>query len=230
MGREAELQLLRTYLGQPNSKEQSRVVVHGPRGMGKSQLARKYVAEHGANYSAVFWINGQSEESLRMGFASVAPRIMSVDVLDLEGNLPGDATAVSRSVHGVLAWLSDTRNPNWLLVFDRVDSHSSPPHFPSSSSRDYDAYQYFPACNHGAIIITSRFSGFESNTCQGLELKKLEKESSAKVICKASGISLHAQGMYKVVFSLSQQFRAHMVVEFRARSADRCSGRYTFGP
>lgn len=48
------------------------IVLHGLRGIGKTQLTVVYTKRHKDNYSAVFWLNIKDEDSLRQSFAKVA--------------------------------------------------------------------------------------------------------------------------------------------------------------
>ncbi|KAK5539130.1 hypothetical protein LTR46_012131, partial [Exophiala xenobiotica] len=50
-------------------------VLSGMGGMGKTQLAAQFARQHHERYSAVFWLDGSSEDCLRQSIASVAARI-----------------------------------------------------------------------------------------------------------------------------------------------------------
>ncbi|KAF2827167.1 hypothetical protein CC86DRAFT_445243 [Ophiobolus disseminans] len=50
-------------------------VVHSLGGIGKTQLALAYVQRHKKEYSAVFWVNSTSEDTLKQGYAAAARRI-----------------------------------------------------------------------------------------------------------------------------------------------------------
>jgi hypothetical protein len=53
-------------------KTRSAVVLHGLGGIGKTQLAIEYVRRHKEKYTAIFWLNANDEDSLRLSFRGVA--------------------------------------------------------------------------------------------------------------------------------------------------------------
>ncbi|KAK3347587.1 hypothetical protein B0H65DRAFT_460881 [Neurospora tetraspora] len=50
-------------------------VLHGLGGIGKTQLAVNFARQYKAAFSAIFWLDGISEDSLKQSFASCAKRI-----------------------------------------------------------------------------------------------------------------------------------------------------------
>jgi ATP/maltotriose-dependent transcriptional regulator MalT len=57
-------------------KSRSVVVLHGLGGIGKTQLAIKYTTRHKENYTAVFWLNANDEDSLKSSFRDIAQHIL----------------------------------------------------------------------------------------------------------------------------------------------------------
>jgi len=99
VGRETELEEMHRRLH--GSSTRSTVVLHGLGGIGKTQLAFAYAKRHKERYTAVFWLNANNEESLRLSFRDVAQQVLnhhpSTSVLasmDLDGDLNQVVNAV----------------------------------------------------------------------------------------------------------------------------------------
>lgn len=48
------------------------VVLHGLGGIGKTQLAIEYIRRHKEKYTAIFWLNANDQDSLKLSFRDVA--------------------------------------------------------------------------------------------------------------------------------------------------------------
>jgi MinD superfamily P-loop ATPase len=86
------------------------VVLHGLGGIGKTQLAIEYARQHKEKYTAIFWLNANDEDSLRLSFRGIAQEILKhhpsnsmLASVDLEGNL-------DLVVNAVKAWLVLRKN------------------------------------------------------------------------------------------------------------------------
>lgn len=118
-------------------------------------MAIEYARRHKEKYTAIFWLNANDEDSLKLSFRDVAQQILrdhpSTSMLanvDLEGEL-------DQVVNAVKAWLSLRMNTGWLVLYDNYDN----PRTPDSSDRSaVDIRLYFPRTDHGSIIITTRSS------------------------------------------------------------------------
>jgi AAA+ ATPase superfamily predicted ATPase len=53
-------------------KSRSAVVLYGLGGIGKTQLAIKYTTRHKEKYTAIFWLNVNDEDSLKLSFRNIA--------------------------------------------------------------------------------------------------------------------------------------------------------------
>lgn len=92
-----------------------------------SQLFKHFDLTHVIfSYWGVFWIDASSQDSLELSFASI-------------GREAGKGHTAAAGMH----WLSSSSDP-WLLIFDNADDPK------------LDLAQYFPAGNHGHILITTR--------------------------------------------------------------------------
>jgi hypothetical protein len=147
--RAAEMAQLEKSIGtddDADGKRRKMFVVYGLGGMGKTQLCVEYVRRHKEDFTAIFWLDGSSKDSLRQSLASAAMRagLSGPDAYDVE-----DAIAALRQ------WLSLEDNIGWLLVLDNVDRE-----WQGANGRvdpqAYDYKDYLPPADHGNILITTR--------------------------------------------------------------------------
>lgn len=131
------------------------VVVHGLGGLGKTQLVIDFARRHAATFSAIFWLDGRSEDRLRQSIAGCVRRIPEHQIPDVARF---QAKALSKedldaAVTRMMEWLARSDNTDWLLIFDNVDQD----HEQGGSTGAYDLKAYLPA-NHGSVLVTSRLS------------------------------------------------------------------------
>ncbi|KAF2730312.1 hypothetical protein EJ04DRAFT_396871, partial [Polyplosphaeria fusca] len=180
VAREEELSKMHGLLHGHSSR--AAVVLHGLGGIGKTQLAVEYVRQHKEKHTAIFWLNANDEDSLRLSFRTIAQQILEhcpstgiLGDLDLEGDL-------NRVVNAVKAWFSLRGNTYWLIIFDNYDN----PQTPGSSDRTtVDIRRYLPESDHGSIIITTR----SARVSQGwrLHVQKLAGlEDGLKILANTS--------------------------------------------
>lgn len=108
--------------------------LYGQGGVGKTQVALKYVASHIDGFNAIFWVSADTEQKIVSGLETIAHK------LNLSVGTPEETT------EQVKTWLH--ANPGWLFIFDNADElHLLKPYWPTSFKRD------------GCIIVTSRDPG-----------------------------------------------------------------------
>ncbi|KAG9747968.1 purine and uridine phosphorylase, partial [Aureobasidium melanogenum] len=156
--RVSDMQILEGYFfpQQPHLTRRKMFVVHGLGGIGKTQLCIEFVRRYQDKYSAVFWLDGSSEDALQRSFTDVVARLPADEVplslVDAAEQASPDPCSI---VQGVLDWLSLPSNRQWLLVIDNVDRDLT------TKVKDplaYDVKQYLPEADHGNVLITSRLS------------------------------------------------------------------------
>jgi transcriptional regulator with XRE-family HTH domain len=106
VGREAEMAELRDRL-----QRTGRLSVHGLGGVGKTQLAARYLHDHRDRYpDGLFWLRADQETTLAGDLAGLAGRLA----------LP-ERTAPEQEIQieAVLRWLR--AHPRWLLVLDNLE-------------------------------------------------------------------------------------------------------------
>jgi hypothetical protein len=114
-GREAELDALHTALSSGTGRAAlTQAAVHGLGGVGKTSLARAYVARFADEYSGVWWITATDRLAIQTGLLDLARA--------LDPALPADAP-LEVAAAKALATLRDRRGGTpFLLVYDNVPS------------------------------------------------------------------------------------------------------------
>ena len=128
-------------------------VLHGLGGIGKTQLAVEFARRHQRTFSASFWLDGSTHDSIRRSIAGMATQLPTTQMSEASRNFKGSAEELDMIIAEVLRWFSIPGNDRWLLVIDNVDRA-----YPSVN-QDPDAFdveEYFPDADHGSLLITSR--------------------------------------------------------------------------
>ncbi|KAF2152448.1 hypothetical protein K461DRAFT_321447 [Myriangium duriaei CBS 260.36] len=165
-GRSNELEELATVLLpstreiRPDARHETRpehrhkiFVLHGPRGVGKTRLAFEFARLKRDNFSAVFWLDGSSEERLKASIADHAnrlPRDQSQHPSWTDAS--GGGLRVDDQIHEVYSWLEREHNFKWILIIDGVNTASG------LSGSPYNIKKYLPRADQGSILITTRLS------------------------------------------------------------------------
>jgi len=131
----------------------SAVVLDGLGGIGKTQLVIEYTKRHKEKHTAIFWLNANDENSLRLSFRDIAQHVLRhhpSTTMMASVNLDEDLDQV---VSAVKAWLDLQKNTRWLMIYDNYDNPRTPSN-PDGSA--VDIRQFLPRSDHGSIIITTR--------------------------------------------------------------------------
>ncbi|KAJ7073170.1 P-loop containing nucleoside triphosphate hydrolase protein, partial [Mycena amicta] len=182
-GREGILSQLNTWFQPMEQKDQIVVLLYGLGGVGKTQIALKFIAESGSRFTHHFKINASSGESIQAGYKEIA----------MSKNL-GD------TVDATQTWLN--ANPDeWLMLFDNADKV------------DLDLGDYLPKGAHGNILITSRNPDLWVHTGpdrRAIEILNLSVDDAVSLLLKRAGLGhdaarneIHASTIVKVFLSLS---------------------------
>jgi hypothetical protein len=162
------------------------VVVHGLGGIGKTQLAVEFVRKHHHQFSAVFWLDGSSEASLKQSFVSIAQRLPRSELTADGAALLSDAAVEDDvAVRECQRWLSISSNSHWLLIIDNVDRD----HHDRGDPQAYNVQAYFPHADHGSMLITSRLpslqrlgSGVKVGTLAGEQARAILENNASRVV------------------------------------------------
>ncbi len=140
-------------------------------GQGKSQVALEYCRrKKDSPYSAIFWVDATTENSLKRSFQSIS------ECIKVETDyLPNNDARVAFVLKKLTSW-----TVNWLMVFDNYDN---PDTFPSIRN-------FIPQGGLGAILVTSRHP--DSNALvinqdnHFLELSGLEEGAAVALLVQQS--------------------------------------------
>jgi hypothetical protein len=160
------------------------VVVHGLGGIGKTQLAVEFARKHHHRFSAVFWLDGSSEASLKQSFVDMAQRLLRSE-LTVEGAAQlSDATVEADvAVRECERWLSISSNAHWLLLIDNVDRD----HRDRDDLQAYNVQSYLPHADHGSILITSRLAGLQRLLGSGVKVGTVAAEQARAILENNAG-------------------------------------------
>ena len=135
-------------------------------GMGKTQIALKYVFQHRSNYPVVLWAHADSRTKLGESFSRFT---VELGLRDAVGSDQNDAREILQD------WLRTTDVP-WLMVFDNADGEDA-----NELLRDY-----IPTCNdRGSVLITSRDQAV-AKSFGGILVTELDEESAVDLLKKST--------------------------------------------
>ncbi|KAI4104623.1 MAG: hypothetical protein L6R37_003144 [Teloschistes peruensis] len=159
VGRNGILQELERHtIRSPQTKRRKVVVLHGLGGIGKTPIAIEHAIQQQDHYTAVFWLNGKSEETLKNALVAAAEQIPLPAVPDAQAKLRTGESSIQAAIAAVMQWLENMDNSKWLLIIDNVDNQASSSNGTDDSKDQYDVTRYFPAGFQGTIILTTRLS------------------------------------------------------------------------
>ncbi|XP_076672115.1 uncharacterized protein LOC143371117 [Andrena cerasifolii] len=173
-GRIRELDNLHILLQGPDTAGTSPLVsIIGLGGVGKSELARKYINQYTADYdNKVIWINAESYQDLAESF-----RRLSCDVLRISTkNVNNEEKEMSSIVEDVYKFFSRGKS---LFVFDNAEKYKSQNDF----DRGIDQFlpSLSPTYNRPHVLITSRNQKWPKNI-KVLQLDVFSEEEAMEFI------------------------------------------------
>ena len=193
VGRGGDLSSIESVLLPINPTIQKIVVLHGLGGIGKSQLAIEYAKKHQDDYTAIFWLNAKTEDTLKGSFVDCARRLPKryFDQQLLHRSQNEEALVII--LQKMKAWFDLLGNYRWLIIFDNVDN----PKIPDNKDPDaYDIRPYFPENYRGSILITTRWKTLAVG--RPLKVAKLSTaEDSISLLVKISGRAL-GEGKFSI--------------------------------
>ena len=147
------------------------LVVWGLGGAGKSQLVLNYVREYRRDYTAVFWIEAGSKESIERDYVQIY-RLLS----GRQMNTGDEMVKVVDAVAAVKRWFHG-RKGRWLVVLDSADT------IDDDQQTSYIDLDYFMPDAPGVhVVITSRSStAKEITTLDAVEVAEMESSEAREL-------------------------------------------------
>ena len=149
------------------------LILHGLGGIGKTQLALKFVEEHKADFSPILWIDAESQDTLRASFERCASDLgLSVN------RIPGQDVKLrdQPAVKGVLDWFQQQHMSSleWLVVIDNADDTDH------SNIEDI-----IPQGGNGNVIITSQHAyppKLLKRDCAKIKIAKMSRTEASNLL------------------------------------------------
>ncbi|OZJ02082.1 hypothetical protein BZG36_05319 [Bifiguratus adelaidae] len=156
---------------------------------------------HKDDLSAIFWLNGKSQETLMRSLAAFLPKLPDTH-LSAE---PKTEEEIKEQARQVLQWLAATHNSKWLLMFDNVDKYSAKENLDDEA---YDITSFFPSIDHGSIIITTRVPQL-TELGRSYPVQKLDSDDAVTLLMESAGlaaeITKNLSPLYSDILSLTHR-------------------------
>ena len=140
--------------------------LHGLGGIGKTQLAIEYSYRHRREYSAILWVEAETQASLTASFVALAGLLALPEQKEEDHN---------KVMAAVLHWLNG--HQGWLLIFDNVEDLTS-------------LAPFLPSSDQGALLLTTRLQTLEVLT-QRVELPLLTNQEGCDFLLVRTGRLRH---------------------------------------
>lgn len=149
-------------------------MVHGIGGAGKTQLVLNYVKSHRHDYSAVFWIEARSKESIEQDYVQVYRLLYNINPA-----VPHSSVQLDDAVPAVKRWFLQ-RQKKWLFVIDSADNIANEGH-----SLYINPHTFLPDDPSIHVIITTRDgSAKRMSMLTAVEVGAMEEEEAAALFMK----------------------------------------------
>ena len=189
VAREKELSKMHELLQNHNSR--SCVILHGLGGIGKTQLAITYARRHKEKYTAIFWLNANNEDSLKLSFRDIVQQVLRYHPSTSMLSSVDQDKDLDQVVSVVKGWLDFPQNTRWLMIYDNFDNPKTPGNLDDSA---VDIRQFLPRSDHGSIIITTRSSQIRHGT--RIHVQKLpDVREGLEIVSNMSGRKGIEKGM-----------------------------------
>ncbi|KAJ7120147.1 hypothetical protein C8R44DRAFT_853472 [Mycena epipterygia] len=132
-------------------------LLHGLGGAGKTQIALKFIAQSTSKFTDIFFIDSSSSETINTDLQNIAK-----------------TKAIGESSQDALQYLR-SKQEEWLLLFDNADDPK------------INLNNYFPQCDHGNIIITSRNPGLVVYASSHSPVSDMEEMDAVDLLLRSAG-------------------------------------------
>ncbi|KAF8598112.1 FabD/lysophospholipase-like protein [Ceratobasidium sp. AG-I] len=161
-GREDILDQMQDYFFSASPMDRRLFVLCGLGGAGKTQLALKFVQLHKDKFWDVFYIDVTTRETISSGLIALAR-----------------AAKAGETPEAAMAWLV-SQEERWLLILNNADNPK------------LNLHEFFPACSHGDILITTRNQQMRAHTQESKSycgVAGMLPEDALALMLKVSGVT-----------------------------------------
>lgn len=184
--------------------QKSVVCLWGLTGIGKSQLAARFVSQQRSTYPKreIFWITAESRESFEQ---SAIHMLKSADNVATPGTKLGELSSAERErlVNLFVAELNRLEDARWLLVIDGVNEAS---YLAESDSGSFDIHSFVGRLTRGYVLLTSQRRDIVEKYHPSREVKGLKVEDAVSLL-RLKGI--HPSLMLEGIWYLITIFHSH---------------------
>ena len=159
------------------------LVVWGLGGAGKSQLVLNYIRDYRQDYTAVFWIEAGSKESIERDYIQIY-RLLYGRPLGADQEM----VKVEDTVPAVKQWFHSYKG-RWLIVLDSADT------IDNNQDKSYINLEYFvPDAPRVHFVITSRSSTAKETTAlDAVEVADMEPSEAIELFQRCAKIKEKSQ-------------------------------------
>ena len=193
IGRDVELSEMQQVF-QADASGRRTVVLHGPGGIGKTQLAVAYAKQHRDDYSAILWLHSKYRDTLDQSLARAVQQLVEEHPSWAALQGVSEDNLSSKDAQIILRWLEQPQNRRWLLILDGVND----PVLFSNDVSQHDSHPCLPRSGHGHILITTRIYDLEMGPLVSrswhFDIDGLDPYASIQVLVHKTGRPDAAQG------------------------------------
>ncbi|MFJ4002319.1 FxSxx-COOH system tetratricopeptide repeat protein [Streptomyces sp. NPDC090023] len=146
----------------------SRVLLHGPPGVGKSQAAVEYARRFGSEYDLIWWVPAATKAAAREGFAALAREVGLSEGDQLTGQIEAVQGALRRDEKG-----------RWLIIFDGAE--------------DLDGIAPLLPEGRGQVLLTAQNTGWSRYGAKPYALPPFDRTESVAFACRRAPRMTEAQ-------------------------------------
>ncbi|KAJ7479656.1 P-loop containing nucleoside triphosphate hydrolase protein [Mycena latifolia] len=172
-------------------------LLHGLGGVGKSQIAFKFIEESATpepRFSDVYFVDSTSQQTIENDLVALAL-----------------AKNFGKTVHDSLLWLSHQRSEG-LIVFNNADDVH------------LNLVQYFPAGSHGNILITSRNPNLGQLAQVKHKVDRMELQEATELLLSAAQCDITEPETSKIAEQLVKKLHCHPLAVVQAGGYISSSG------